>query len=273
MSPRRSLGSAALALAPLLGCSSTSLDVVNLHRDDASVFDVTDAGSQELAPPPRSDLVAHWSFDEGAGTIAHDDSGNGYHGHLVGGTWVTGHFGGALAIMPGDYVAVNGFEDATPGWTVSLWLRLTLREVHGNWGALVSTEINASGGWMVYLEGDAAPMVALPRLNFELSRPGSTVGPIGCCLGIQADTWYHVTVVADADVGKVFFYEGSTLMSTASLASKLSPGDPTLYMGKWRASDSSSAGFLSGTLDDVSIFSRALTVKDVSALDMGPPQP
>ena len=35
----------------------------------------------------RLGLVAHWSFDEGAGIIAHDDSGNGYHGHLVGGQW------------------------------------------------------------------------------------------------------------------------------------------------------------------------------------------
>jgi hypothetical protein len=260
----------ALAVGPA-GCSATPLDVVYRGRSDAAAVSL-DAGS-ELAPPPHSDLVAHWSFDEGTGNIAHDDSGNAYHGHLVGGTWVTGRFGRGLAILPNDYVAVDGFQDATPAWTVSVWLRLGSREVHGSWGSVLSTELDAEGGWMVYLEGD--PGFAIQRLNFEFSRPNAHSGPTGCCTGLTADTWYHVTVVTDAAAGRILFYEGTTLMSTSSIAATLSPGDPTLFMGKWRELDTNPniGGYLSGTIDDVAIFSRALSPAEIAALDVAPVVP
>ena len=32
----------------------------------------------------RADLLAHWRFDEGAGTTIKDSSGNGHHGEISG---------------------------------------------------------------------------------------------------------------------------------------------------------------------------------------------
>jgi len=40
--------------------------------------------------------LAYWRFDEGTGSIAHDDSGNGYDGDIFGATWTTGYNGFAL---------------------------------------------------------------------------------------------------------------------------------------------------------------------------------
>ena len=40
----------------------------------------------EIAPVAEADLVAHWSFDEGTGTVANDNSANGFDGEFK-----TGH--------------------------------------------------------------------------------------------------------------------------------------------------------------------------------------
>jgi hypothetical protein len=279
-------GIVAVAATFASACGTTPLDVVDfIGLADAEATEATgpdvDAGSNtapdavsadRLGPTLLDGLVAHWSFDEGAGIFAHDDSGNGYHGHLVGGTWVTGKFGNALALLPGDYVAVNAFQDATPAWTVSAWVRFGPRETHGPWGAIVSTELT-NGGWMVYLEGDS--LYELPRLNFDFYRPDMSYASVGCCTALQADVWYHVTAVADAFAGSITIYDGTRAEATIGLASTLSPGDPTLFMGTWRVleNDPSLGGWFSGTIDDVSIYSRALAPSEVAALDMAPPIP
>ncbi|MBU0579479.1 hypothetical protein KJ628_05955, partial [Patescibacteria group bacterium] len=59
-----------------------------------------------VAANASADLVAHWRFDEGSGTIAADVSGNGNDGTLRGDPrWVAGVIGGALEFDGnGDYV-------------------------------------------------------------------------------------------------------------------------------------------------------------------------
>lgn len=40
--------------------------------------------------------LAYWNFDEGSGSIAHDESGHGYDGDIIGATWTNGFSGFAL---------------------------------------------------------------------------------------------------------------------------------------------------------------------------------
>jgi hypothetical protein len=150
-------------------------------------------------------------------------------------------------------------------------MRFASRDITGSWGAVLSTELDAKGGWQVYLEG-AAPFVT-PRLNFSHARPGANIQAIGCCTTLQPDAWYHVTVVADAAAGTVLFYQGTTLTASANLVATLTPGDPTLYMGTSVGASLNSGGLLSGSIDDVSIFSRALSTAEIAALDVAPLRP
>ena len=91
------------ALVAIAGCGDAILDAVG------------------LPPAVLADgLVAHWAFDEGAGTTASDSSGNGHDGQLTGGTWITdGRFGGGLRLIAGDAIGVPGFPAATSNWSVS----------------------------------------------------------------------------------------------------------------------------------------------------------
>ena len=53
-------------------------------------------------------LVGKWNFDEGAGSVVGDSSGNGNDGVIRGATWVKGKYGGALSFDGvDDYVTVG----------------------------------------------------------------------------------------------------------------------------------------------------------------------
>ena len=62
-----------------------------------------------------ADLVGYWSFDEGAGTVANDGSGNNNHGDVMGGAqWVAGKMGGALAFDGADDMVVVNQASGLP---------------------------------------------------------------------------------------------------------------------------------------------------------------
>ncbi len=64
----------------------------------------------------RADLVGHWKLDEGSGDVAHDSSGNGNDGNLVGNPqWVAGKIGGALEFDgTGSIVDIPYVPEMTP---------------------------------------------------------------------------------------------------------------------------------------------------------------
>ena len=130
----------AVAIAWLAGCGAGPLDAVTI--DPRSLAD---------------GLVAHWSFDEGSGTVVGDRSGNGHDGQLTGGAWTTsGHFAGALTLSSGDHVTVPNFPQATPGWTVSVWTRSTAEQLAvgaaEDGETILTTETVFEGGWQLHLD-------------------------------------------------------------------------------------------------------------------------
>lgn len=64
---------------------------------------------------PELELVGYWNFDEGVGTTAHDSSGYGNDGTLVGScSWVEGKYGNAIWFGGGgSYVVVPHIDDLT----------------------------------------------------------------------------------------------------------------------------------------------------------------
>ena len=73
---------------------------------------VTPVGATALVPLITANLVGYWPFDEGSWTVAHDASGNGHDGTLVGGpTWVDGVVGKCLSFGGSNYVTIPSSED------------------------------------------------------------------------------------------------------------------------------------------------------------------
>lgn len=72
-------------------------------------------------------LVAKWHFDEGSGSVAKDSSGNENDGTIYGATWVDGKYGKALSFDGnGDYVEITPQSDvsAIGDFTISAWTKL-----------------------------------------------------------------------------------------------------------------------------------------------------
>ncbi|MBI5061501.1 MAG: CehA/McbA family metallohydrolase [Candidatus Aenigmarchaeota archaeon] len=69
-------------------CSASANECV-YEESDRFVETCTDgcANGTCMAPPPEEGYVAVYHFDEGSGSIAHDSSGHGYNGTLIGCSW------------------------------------------------------------------------------------------------------------------------------------------------------------------------------------------
>lgn len=223
-----------------------------------------------LSPTGRDlGLVAHWTFDDAAGTVVRDFSGNGHDGTLFGTTasWITnGRFSQALHFEQGDYVAVNNFPDATSSWTVSAWVFIAGKDIGTGDATIVSTEDVFHGGWEMSLTALTGTM----RLHFGYwTGPGSYDYAFYDCMEcLVPDRWQHVTAVVDGAAKTLAFYLDGTLKIRESVVRGISPGSTTLYIGRWPTRDP--PRLLMGSVDDISIWSRPLASAEIQLLTQAP---
>ena len=218
-----------------------------------------------VVAPPREladALIAHWTFDDGAGNVAADASGNGHDGQLTGGAWISdGRFAGALRLATGDVIAVPNFPDATSSFSVSAWVRLSPEQVAANrdmWATLLSSETLASGGWEMNIDR----AVGEPRFVFSYWTPPRMGYTVTSCRCVTTDTWIHLAAVVDAASDRVTLFHNGTVVDQQRGGTDIVPGDSTLYLGRW----SMNGRFLSGDIDDIAVWGRALVASEVASL-------
>jgi hypothetical protein len=232
----------------LAGCGPTHIDAVG------------------LAPTTLgSGLVAHWTFDQGDGTVLEDDSRNSRVGTIMGASWVNdGRFDGALHFQPGNAVTVENFPDATSSWTFSAWIRIAEPDtVTDELGVGVTTEDYQKGGWEFQTYGISSGIY----WHFGYWIASTSTYEHYECKTFDVGHWSHATVVIDAAADLLSFYEEGQLVKSIPSPPPILPGTRTLYMGRWAG-----AGRLfAGSLDDVAIYMRALSAAEVAELDARPP--
>lgn len=243
-------GARVLALLALLAhsaCSKAPLDAIT------------------LAPTTLTNgMVAHWTFDDGTGTTARDHSGNNREGQLSGGTWVAdGRFGGALHLEAGDYMSAADFPNATSSWTVSMWVRLTDdTTTTESWVTAMSTE--DTGGWEINIDRGQAT----PGAHFGFWKGPAQGDYYGLdCYCVAFQKWTHIAGVVDGDTLIASLYVDGKLDASAAIVRTISPGSPTLYVGRWFGS----GRLLVGDVDDVVIYNRVLVAEEI--VELGQAQP
>jgi hypothetical protein len=234
------------ALAALAACES--------HPLDATIVVPTTL---------TNGLLAHYTFDEGAGTMVFDHSGNRHDGTLVGGTWIgDGKFGGALHFSGSDHVTVDSFPIAHSSFSVSAWVRSKNAPIDG-FETLLSTEVVFEAGWELNLD----------KLDSGLAVQSAYWDPtIGGyihidCSCLPTSQWTHVVSVVDGDAHVLSVYVDGNLVGVTPAGHAILPGETALLIGTW----SGGARFLVGDIDDVAIYSRALIPEEVSDLEAHPP--
>jgi concanavalin A-like lectin/glucanase superfamily protein len=202
-------------------------------------------------------LVGWWSFDEGAGTVALDGSGNGNDGVLNGDpSWVAGQLGGAL-----DFTGTNS-NVAAPhipldnrSFTIALWVNLGQNNAEHI--AFSQGPGSTNNGLHLRLGGSGNP--AAGGLNFGFYANDLVTG--GGIL--ELDTWYHLGFVYDIDAQQKRIYVDGELVDEGASTPFLGTTQDTI-IGSWNDGQ-----WFEGMIDDVQLYHRALADAEVAKIMTG----
>jgi concanavalin A-like lectin/glucanase superfamily protein/Big-like domain-containing protein/fibronectin type III domain protein len=208
------------------------------------------------APPAGSGPVAAYSFDDGAGTVAGDASGNGRQGTIVGPTWTTGKNGSALSFDGSndrvDLPDLGVFYKA--GFTLEAWVNKS--GAKKDVGIVGSWDWSDKGGPMLWID-DLVGRYRSTLGNVESDFIDSGQSP-------SAGTWQHIAATFDGSTAR--FYVDGTQVASKAFSGNVGDTDT------WRigAYGNNPFGFFDGKIDDVRIYNRALSAGQVGA-DMSTP--
>lgn len=236
-----------------------------------------DTGGGLTKPSNNLGLVGYWSFNEATSTIATDLSGSGNHGTLQNfaspqtstSGWVSGKRGSALAfagLSSDDRVNVGDINatDGVSTLTISMWIYDRNTAVGRG---IVSKYAGATPGWDFYTSD-----------TIDCGGDDITFSPDGnngeCTSGNvhQANRWEHWVVVYNGgqpdDDDDIKFYLNGVLQVDARQAGNDPVPDTTNSTSNVVSigADSDLGAEFEGMIDEVRIYSRALSATEVSAL-------
>jgi hypothetical protein len=201
--------------------------------------------------------VLHYQFDETSGIAAADSSGRANHGTLNltigdGSEWVTGRIGGALMLNPpeggnDDYVITDNFVtlDNQDLFTFAFWAKLAP-------GSGVNPRFITPVGnqhWVLWA----------PGFGVGFYVPAASPQP-------ALDVWRHFAVTYNRAAGVYqLFVDGVRTGAEIGGRSRTVPGESQWIIGH-AESLASNADAFAGALDDMRVYNRQLSNKDIAAL-------
>src|SRR6185295_5549806 len=215
----------------------------------------------ETCLPPPDGLIAWWSFDEADGTIAQDLAGN-HPGVYFGAPSPSGgKVGGARRFDGSDDFVAAGDSDLWAfghrDFTIELWARFA-EPPGGSLGHPGAIFLGNDEGpsnrrkWFFALGGGF--------LSFHINAPelGPKFFPLAPFEPV-ADRWYHLALTRNGSLYTIF-------IDGVAVASSDQPYEVPDAAASLSIGQAESLGFLNGLLDEISIYDRALSQKEVQAL-------
>jgi uncharacterized protein (TIGR02145 family) len=223
-------------------------------------------GSAKMSVTPKyaesSGLVGHWTFD-GKDLISNvkDVSGNNNNGYLSGFTSTTtvpGKIGQGLKFNgSSNYVNIGtgaslNFNDTAP-WTFSAWL--FWKGPTTNWPGITGGGNSGADGILFNYDNPSY------RYGYRMTTSPYTIYYFNANSSLDSlNKWQYVTFVADG-AGNLSLYKNGAFYQT--LTEITGTGILFHYLG---AAYDTASQFFNGIMDDVRIYSRALSVSDIQAL-------
>ena len=217
------------------------------------------AGGAVAKIAPES-IVGVWLFDEGAGDVAKDYSGNGHDGKLEGGPkWVEGVFGKALEFDGvDDCVIVPPFENPTKAVTVTAWVKSST-PTWNTWGWVLSKR----NAFILHPNQGTKNMSWCVFIDNNWNTPnGWRAGEIG---PDDITKWHMYTATFDSSTGEWKLYIDGELKSTLS-CNKAEINLDTGHMTIGRDDDECPGRYGQGVIDEVALFSVALSEDEIKEI-------
>ncbi len=215
-----------------------------------------------------SDLVGWWNFNEGSGTTAGDISGYDNHGTIVGATHtdgVPGTGGSALSFSgSSNYVqlpsSLENELNGIPGASLSMWIKLNSDQNSASNSGIIqlSGSTSSNGNLYYYTDSsrDGGIWLDIFRTNRVFTGDWQPTFP-----GI---IWHNLVVTTTPGTnGWKMYLNGILRYQTSGQAEVFV--DSSLF-GGFRIGENSGSRQLRGNIDDVRIYSRALTAQEIQTL-------
>jgi hypothetical protein len=198
-------------------------------------------------------LVGWWKFDEGSGTTVADSSGAGHNGTFAGGSpqWVEGVYGMALR-FDADQVEIPDHDDFHFQNTISMGLWMRPEADQPSWAKMFIKQ--RSGEYPYALQYNSSQSI---YATVNASTRFNTSPSISNFPG----EWAHMCFTYDASA--LILYKDGEEAARVTATGALQQNDLSLSIGG--RTIGSAQNFL-GIIDDVRLFSRALTPEEVKQI-------
>jgi hypothetical protein len=242
----------------LAGTTSYSYRVIAVDASgNASGASATTTVTTPDAPAVPAGLVAAYNFDAGAGSTVSDASAHGNTGTVIGATWTTGKYGGALSFDGTSSVVRvpdSASLDLTSAMTLSAWVNPTATQ--SGWRTGMQKETDA---WFLNASNDTGalrPSGGATTGGTTRWITGTTPNPVG--------TWTHLALTYDGTALTLYVngVQAATTPASGAAATTASP--------LWIGGNSPYGEYFNGRLDDVRVYNRALTPTEITN-DMATP--
>lgn len=195
-------------------------------------------------------LVGYWPFNEGAGNIAVDASGNGHDGELIDNpSWVAGKYGSALAFgAGGEYVVVPDDDalDLSEAVTYMGWFNL--REAIAGQRRMMSKNDSI---FFLFDFSDPSSLDFLVKPNNSFAESTTIDWVLG--------EWYHFAGTYDGNALRI--YINGVLEGEATGVAPIATSNLDLWIG---ADDYNlPVTTFPGILDEIRIYNVALTENEI----------
>ena len=219
-------------------------------------------------PVPISDpdLIGWWTFEEGEGITAVDQSGYGGHGAIVGGPQrVDGYYGQALDFTAnGQYVncGTTAGQEITNDFTLAAWARLA-PDTAGNYGGVAGklTNGNSYKGFALVRHSTNVYRLWVGDGTTDLAKSGVSSDDL------YMDTeWHHVAGVREGQINSLYV-DGVKQAATSETDLVASP--EWFHIG--RQYSHMDDRYFRGTIDDVRLYNKALTEAELAEAMRGDP--
>lgn len=214
-----------------------------------------------IRPSNNIGLIAYWKFNELNGGAALDSSGNGRTGTLSGSslpTWTTsGKFGNGLSFGGStSYVSASNPFTSNADFTISVWVKPSAINT-GSYQGFIGRQ--SGGGSWTYRAPSMWVAPSDGALHYDsYSAGGVRYANLISNMFTSADEWVLVTWVKSGTSYNI--YRNGVIFS----ANQSAPA--TFYIGGTDYDIGRVDNYFGGTLDDVRIYSRALSASEVMDL-------
>ena len=203
-------------------------------------------------------LVAHWRFNEGEGDIVFSESGTEFAGTAYGITWIDGVDGTALDFRGVEqaYVEVPHTDALNPttGLSLSVWVRFAKTDERVQ-PILTKTYRTVNAGYVLRAREDG-------RVVFKLYDGESLHLVLGGML-VEGE-WMHVVATWDGRFMRIYVQGELVTLTPTEFDGPVMGTEKALNIGRYV--DYASQFYWAGGIDELRIYSRALTEEEIQAL-------